>query len=85
MDRIQVEHSNICCCKVVGALFVVMLFVCLLLFTEQSLEWESFEQYCVWQLMGAEGPDPSLVIPSLATMSNKGKASPFSRHHEQQR
>jgi len=45
----------------------------LLLFTEQSLEWESFEQYCVWQLMGAEGPDPSLVIPSLASMSNKGR------------
>ena len=45
----------------------------LLLFLEQSLEWESFEQFCVWQLLGAEGPDPSLVIPSLANMNNKGK------------
>ena len=52
---------------------LLFLLLLLLLFSEQSLEWESFEQFCVWQLLGAEGPDPSLVIPSLADMNNKGK------------
>ena len=52
---------------------IYMLLLLSSLFLEQSLEWESFEQFCVWQLLGAEGPDPSLVIPSLANMNNKGK------------
>lgn len=38
-----------------------------------SLQWESFEQYWVWQLLNAEGPDPNLVIPALANMNTKGK------------
>ena len=39
-----------------------------------SLELESFEQFCVWQLLSAEGPDPSLVLPSLARMNNQGES-----------
>ena len=52
-----------CCCCVRCLL--------LLLFSEQSLEWESSDQFCVWQLLSVEGPDPSLVIPSRADMNNK--------------
>lgn len=37
----------------------------------ESLQWESFEQFSMWQLLNAEGPDPSLVIPSLADMNSK--------------
>jgi integrator complex subunit 3 len=30
-----------------------------------SLEWDTFEQYCVWQMMMAESPNPTLVTPLL--------------------
>lgn len=35
----------------------------------KSLQWDSFEQFCLWQLLNAEGPDSSLIIPALANLS----------------
>ena len=38
-----------------------------------SLQWDSFEQFCLWQLLSAEGPDCHLVIPALASLSTEGE------------
>ncbi|XP_064401975.1 integrator complex subunit 3-like isoform X2 [Halichondria panicea] len=34
-----------------------------------STKWDSFEQFCVWQLVCAEGPDPQSVIPALTDLN----------------
>ena len=36
-------------------------------------EGEGFEQFCLWQLLSAEGPDCHLVIPALASLSTEGE------------
>ena len=38
----------------------------------ESLHWDSFEQFCVWQLISAESPDCQLVIPALANLNPEG-------------
>jgi len=38
----------------------------------ESLHWDSFEQFCVWQLMSAESPDCQLVIPALTDLDPEG-------------
>jgi integrator complex subunit 3 len=40
-----------------------------------SLQLDSFEQFCVWQLLCAEGPDCSLVIPAIGQLDPQ-------EHHE---
>ncbi|CAI8028680.1 Integrator complex subunit 3 [Geodia barretti] len=42
---------------------------------ESSLGLDSFEQFCVWQLLCAEGPDASLVIPAIGKFDAQ-------EHHE---
>lgn len=37
-----------------------------------SLQLDSFEQFCVWQLLCAEGPDCSLVIPAIGKLDTDG-------------
>ena len=37
-----------------------------------SLLLDSFEQFCVWQLLCAEGPDCSLVIPAIGKLDTDG-------------
>lgn len=37
-----------------------------------SLQWDSFEQFCVWQLLSAEGSDPTHIIPILANLNAQG-------------
>ena len=37
-----------------------------------SLQWDSFEQFCVWQLLSAESPEPHLIIPALASLNSEG-------------
>ena len=57
------------------ALIVCFALVCLLvcLFcVEASLEWDTFEQYCVWQMLTAEGPDPLSATPLLNHISATG-------------
>lgn len=41
----------------------------------ESLHWDSFEQFCVWQLISAESPDCQLVIPALANLNPEGTCS----------
>ena len=41
----------------------------------ESLHWDSFEQFCVWQLISAESPDCQLVIPALAHLNPEGTHS----------
>ena len=38
-----------------------------------SLQWDSFEQFCVWQLLSAEGSDPAHIIPILANLNAQGE------------
>ena len=33
-----------------------------------SLQWESFEQFCLWQLLAAEGCEPHHIVPLLKQM-----------------
>lgn len=43
------------------------------LFQVSSLQWDSFEQFCVWQLLSAEGPDIQNIIIILEKLSLEGK------------
>ena len=45
---------------------------CPICVTAESLHWDSFEQFCVWQLMSAESPDCQLVIPALTDLDPEG-------------
>ena len=49
---------------------VVIGVVCVI--SDSSLGLDSFEQFCVWQLLCAEGPDCSLVIPAIASLDTEG-------------
>ena len=40
-----------------------------------SLQWDSFEQFCVWQLLSAEGPDVQTIIIILEKLSLEGKCN----------
>lgn len=41
--------------------------------SDASIKWDSFEQFCVWQLLCAEGPDPQSVIPALTDLNPEGQ------------
>ncbi len=44
--------------------------------SDVSTKWDSFEQFCVWQLVCAEGPDPQSVIPALTDLNPQGLHGP---------
>ena len=58
---LSVLKSPVCVC--------VCVCVCV---SDSSLVLDSFEQFCVWQLLCAEGPDCSLVIPAIASLNTEG-------------
>ena len=43
-----------------------------------SLQWDSFEQFCVWQLLSAEGPDIQNIIIILEKLSLEEHPEAFS-------
>ena len=61
-------------------LLVKLLSHTILLLAESSLGLDSFEQFCVWQLLCAEGPDSSLVIPAIGKFDTQGRAPCVHNH-----
>lgn len=46
----------------------------------QSLDWETFEQYCTWQLFLAHNIPLETIIPILQHLKYKGELSPWRDH-----
>ena len=47
----------------------------------QSLDWETFEQYCTWQLFLAHSIPLETIIPILQHLKYKGELSPAQERH----
>lgn len=47
----------------------------ILLILDTSLEWETFEQYCLWQLISAHNIPIDYVLPILPKLEFQGKLS----------
>lgn len=47
----------------------------------QSLDWETFEQYCTWQLFLAHNIPLEAIIPILQHLKYKGDLSPAQERH----
>ena len=47
----------------------------------QSLDWETFEQYCTWQLFLAHSIPLETIIPILQHLKYKGELSPARQRH----
>lgn len=44
----------------------------LILFPDASLEWETFEQYCLWQLIAAHNIPVDYILPILPKLEFTG-------------
>uniref|UniRef100_H2ZMT6 SOSS complex subunit A homolog n=1 Tax=Ciona savignyi TaxID=51511 RepID=H2ZMT6_CIOSA len=75
LDPQQLEEFQ---CLIMTGELVMMRKDSLLNVLVASLEWESFEQYCVWQLLGAHDITPEVTLPLLQKLNSKSHAEALS-------